>query len=99
MSESSRQRRLYVTNRLEELRAKHGHEDGWDALAELIHDRVRPRVDPFDYGLQSEATGAGNVGGGTIEEVPLPIQQRSANGGVTPPASPGQTSILSDLGL
>jgi hypothetical protein len=79
MSESSRQRRLYVTNRLEELRAKHGHEDGW-------------------YTLESEPTGAGNAGGGTIEEVPLPIQQRSASGGVTPPASPGQT-LLNTLDL
>ena len=80
MSEQSVAGRLRVTNRLEELRTKHGHEDGWpEAAAEraAILDTLESRV-----GREGAMSPTADT---TLPGVTVEVPSR----GVMPPASPG----------
>jgi len=71
------QRRLYVNNRLEELRSKYGHEKDW----------------PENQPLQSDVAEAGTPVMKATEAVPLPPQKRADGGGVTPTAGLGSNLL------
>lgn len=80
MSEQTISRRLRVMNRLEELRAKYGHEDTWPEAADYREDMIEtpdPRA-----GKEGESP--------SPSEAPLPSLPAGApSSGVMPPASPG----------
>lgn len=92
MSSENRQRRLYVNNRLEELRAKYGHESTWFDNGDCAEDQT---------GIQSEPAGAVSNGGADDDGAePLPAPQKSLTTGmVTHPVAAPANALVDTLDL
>ena len=96
MSEASRHRRLYVNNRLEELRAKYGHETEWITGSQYLED-----YEDALARLQSEPAGAVSNGGEEATRTePLPASQKSLiTGVVTHPVAAPANALVDTLDL